>query len=30
LELAQRRGAILATFDGQLLTAAASEKVPTQ
>ncbi|MGO8678830.1 MAG: type II toxin-antitoxin system VapC family toxin [Limisphaerales bacterium] len=30
LELAQRRGAILATFDKQLLTAAATEKVPTQ
>jgi predicted nucleic acid-binding protein len=30
LELAQRRGAILATFDGQLLTAAENEKLPTQ
>ena len=30
LELAQRRGAILATFDEQLLAAAASEKVPTE
>jgi predicted nucleic acid-binding protein len=29
LELAQRRGAILATFDEQLLKAAAKEKVPT-
>jgi len=30
LELAQRRGAILATFDDQLLTAAAKEKIPTE
>jgi predicted nucleic acid-binding protein len=30
VELAQRRGAILATFDEQLLTAAASEKLPTE
>jgi predicted nucleic acid-binding protein len=30
LELAQRRGAILATFDGLLLKAAAGEKVPTE
>jgi predicted nucleic acid-binding protein len=30
LELAQRRGAMLATFDGQLLRAAANEKVPTE
>jgi predicted nucleic acid-binding protein len=30
LELARRRGATLATFDGQLLTAAANEKVPTE
>lgn len=30
LELAQRRGAILATFDAQLLKAAAKEKVPTE
>jgi len=29
LELAQRRGAMLATFDGQMLTAAAKEKIPT-
>jgi predicted nucleic acid-binding protein len=29
LELAQRRGATLATFDGQLLKAAKKEKVPT-
>jgi predicted nucleic acid-binding protein len=29
LELAQRRGAILATFDGQLLKAAAKEKILT-
>ena len=29
LELAQRRGAILATFDQQLLKAAAKEKIPT-
>jgi predicted nucleic acid-binding protein len=29
LELAQRRGAILATFDEQLLKAAAKEKIPT-
>lgn len=30
LELAQRRGAMLATFDGQLLKAAAKEKIPTE
>jgi len=30
LELAQRRGATLATFDDQLLKAAAKEKVPTE
>ena len=30
LELAQRRGAILATFDKQLATAAAGERVPTE
>jgi predicted nucleic acid-binding protein len=30
LELAHRRGAILATFDEQLLTAAAKEKIPTE
>jgi predicted nucleic acid-binding protein len=30
LELAQRRGAILASFDEQLLTAAKKEKVATQ
>ena len=30
LELAQRRGAILATFDDKLLQAAAVEKVSTQ
>jgi len=30
LELAQRRGATLATFDEQLLTAAAKEKIPTE
>jgi len=30
LELAQRRGAILATFDEQLLKAAKKEKIPTE
>ncbi len=30
LELAQRRGASLATFDAQLLVAAAKEKIPTE
>ena len=30
LELSQRRGAILATFDDQLLQAAAREKIPTE
>lgn len=30
LELAQRRGAILATFDAQLMKAAAKERVPIQ
>ena len=30
LELAQRRGASLATFDEQLLSAAAKEKIPTE
>jgi predicted nucleic acid-binding protein len=30
LELAQRRGAILATFDGQLLKAATKEKILTE
>jgi predicted nucleic acid-binding protein len=30
LELAQRRGAILATFDAQLIKAAAKEHVPTE
>ncbi len=30
LELAQRRGAILATFDAQLIKAAAKEHVSTQ
>ena len=30
LELAQRRGASLATFDKQLLSAAAKEKIPTE
>jgi predicted nucleic acid-binding protein len=30
LELAQRRGAILATFDEQLLEAATKENIPTQ
>jgi predicted nucleic acid-binding protein len=30
LELAQRRGAMLATFDEQLLAAAANEKIPTE
>ena len=30
LELAQRRGATLATFDGQLLKAAKKEKLPTE
>ena len=30
LELAQRRGAKLATFDEQLLNAAAKEKIPTE
>jgi predicted nucleic acid-binding protein len=30
LELAQRRGAMLTTFDEQLLKAAAKEKIPTE
>jgi predicted nucleic acid-binding protein len=29
LELEQRRGAIIATFDAQLLKAAVKEKIPT-